>query len=123
VFRITTQARYENEFYPDRVAQIFPLLYQLNDESLAQLSFQKWINANGKEWFKQMYRDYPWGLVAITALNMNDIDSASCWHNRAEPMRYSKHWNVLEEAALQQVKWRLSMRQETTIPCTQGDLL
>ncbi|MBY0544593.1 MAG: hypothetical protein K2Q14_03480 [Gammaproteobacteria bacterium] len=123
IFRITTQVRYENVFYPDLVAQIYPLLYQLQDKSDAEHSFHNWIDVNGKEWFKQINSDYPWGLVAITALNMNDANSASCWQNRAEPMRYSMHWNVLEEAALQQVKWRLSMRQDNTIPCTHGDLI
>lgn len=123
MFLVSTQGANTNSFYPDHVAQIFPLLYGLESGTDTQQKYQQWIKANGKEWFKQGIDDYPWGLVAILSLNMNDTDSASCWLQNSEPMRYSKHWNVLEEAASQQVKWRLSNLQDKNIPCIGKDLL
>lgn len=122
-FLVSTQAENTNAFYPDHAAQIFPLLYRLNEGADAHRIYRDWIKANGKAWFKQGITDYPWGLIAITALNMNDANSASCWQQNSVPLRYSKHWNVLEEAASQQVKWRLSMLQDSSIPCIGKDLL
>ncbi len=122
-YLVSTQARSGTAFYPDQAAQVFPLLYQLHDGSDANTTYSRWVAANGKEWLRQRNDDYPWGLVAVTALTMNDAGSASCWQNSAEPMRYSKHWNVLEEAALQRVKWQLSLRHESAIPCVGKDLL
>ncbi len=123
VFRVTTQTRTENAFYPDQAAQIFPLLYHMQDKSESVLTYRAWVRANGKEWFKQINDDYPWGLIAITALNMGDASSAACWQASAEAMRYGAHWNVLEESALQQVKWRLDVRQDNSVPCTGKDFL
>jgi len=115
-FAISTQARTENDFYPDKVAQLFPVLYRLPGNDNPGV-YHQWIAANTKEWMDQRNDDYPWGLVAVAALAMDDMDTASCWKNRAEPMRYSKHWNVLEEVALQQVTWRMNKAHDTKIPC------
>ena len=122
VYTITTQERDKQEFYPDRVAQVFPILYGLENGTAKEV-YKNWLNANGKEWLEQRNHDYPWGLVAITALDMGDADSASCWQNRAEPMRYSGHWNILEEVALQSVKYRLSLQKYDKVPCTWGKLV
>ncbi len=122
-FLVSTQPRSEVAFYPDQAAQIFPLLYQLQPGDTANAVYRNWMKVNGKEWLKQRTHDYPWGLVAITAMDMNDPGSASCWVNSAEPMRYSKQWNVLEEAAYQQVKWRLRASKDLAIPCVGKDLL
>jgi hypothetical protein len=122
-FLVSTQPRSEEAFYPDQVAQIFPLLYRLKIPENARDTYRNWIAANGKEWLKQRNGDYPWGLIAIIALNMNDAGSAACWQNSSEPMRYGPHWNVLEEAASQHVKWRLSKRKELGVPCVGKDLL
>lgn len=123
-FRITTQKRNENDFYPDKVAQLFPVLYKLSDEETAEAIYAKWIDDHGPEWIRQRNEDFPWGLVAVTALDMKDDDSASCWQNRAEPLRYSRNWNVLEEAALQHVKSRIALYGDPKkIPCVGGKLV
>jgi len=122
-YLVSTQQPNGELFYPDRVAQLYPLLYKLPDGDNAASVYTIWMSANGKEWLLQKDNNYAWGLVAITALKKDDNYSASCWQNRAEPMRYSEHWNVLEEAALQYVKWRLQVRHyDTHIPCVGGNL-
>ena len=123
VYAISTQPRDKDDFYPDKVAQVFPILYRFAEGAQARQIFENWLKNNGKEWIEQRTNDYPWGLVAITALDMGDADSASCWQNRAEPMRYSGHWNILEEVALQSVKYRLSLQKYDKIPCVWGGLV
>ena len=122
IFTVSTQERDKEEFYPDRVAQIFPVLYGLQTDTSKQV-YENWLKANGKEWIAQRTHDFAWGLVAITALDMGDADSASCWQNRAEPMRFSGHWNILEEVSLQSVKYRLLLQKYDKVPCTFGGLV
>ncbi len=122
-FLISTQPRTEVKFYPDKVAQIYPLLYPLQDNLVEQNVYWKWIKSNGKEWMTQRIVDYTWGLVAIASLNMGDNYSALCWQSHAEPMRYSVHWNVLEEVTLQAVKLHMHVTgDDKKIPCVGGEL-
>lgn len=111
-FRITTQERTENAFYPDRVAQIYPWLYNLPTAPgvKAPQAFQRWLENSRTEWLNSVHDDYPWGLVAVTALKMQDRAAAFCWQNQAEPFRYGKNWNVLEDAALQTVQYQLERK-------------
>lgn len=123
-FLITMQKRDKNDFYPDKVAQLFPVLYKLADTGAAHVTYRQWLKEHGREWMEQRNTDFPWGLVAITALEMADDDSASCWQNRAEPMRYSGRWNVLEDAALQHVKSKLAITLDPRkIACVGGNLV
>ena len=121
-YLISTQQPNENHFYPDKVAQLYPILYALQGSYNSASVYTNWMSANGKEWLAQKDNDYVWGLVAITALSMNDNYSAACWQNRTEPMRYSRHWNVLEEATRQYVTWKLQMRHYNNIACVGGNL-
>ena len=96
---MTTQARRAKEFYPDRVAQIYPLLGGLPDLRRDRRSaYESWLRTNKNEW--QMLRaDYfPWGLVAIVAKSMGDGGVAACWAANAAALRTGPRWNVLEEA-------------------------
>ena len=115
LYRITTQQREEQAFYPDIVAQLFPLLYHLpapsHEEYKAQ--FQAWRQTHQDTWFEHIDDDYAWGLVAVTATQLGDSNTAFCWQNKAEPFRYSKNWNVLEEAALQRVQFHLKKHPPT----------
>jgi hypothetical protein len=121
-FLISTQVENGDKFYPDRVGQLYPVV-KLMDNTKAQNRYAQWMRSNGKEWLLQRKDDYPWGLVAMTALEMQDSYTAACWQNRAEPMRYSNHWNVVEEVILQNVKWQLTTKhQYSGIPCVGGDL-
>ena len=114
-FRITTQPREEDEFYPDHVAQLFPILYQLPAAPYGEDKhyFQKWIRSYKDAWFEHIAKDYAWGLVAVTATLLGDSNTAWCWQNKAEPFRHSRHWNVLEEAALQRVHLYLRKHKPT----------
>jgi hypothetical protein len=121
-FAVSTQMKNGDAFYPDKVAQLFPVIYHVQDGAQAQDVYRHWMWNNGNEWLAQRTDDFAWGLVAVLALDMKDIYSASCWRQRAEPMRYSRHWNVLEEVALQDVKWHLQTVHDTKVPCVGGSL-
>lgn len=124
VFSISTQPRDKREFYPDRAAQIFPMMYELaTDEAVARDAYDRWLKAFGRQWLEQRLVDFPWGLVAIASLQMKDMDSAACWQEQAEPMRYSARWNVLEEVANQYVLRYLSLHQYNKVPCIHSELI
>ena len=124
IFLVSTQGKNGNDFYPDKVASVFPILYNLQGDNKSKNIYTNWIQANNAQWFEQQKEDYPWGLVAVAALAMNDEDTAACWQNHATPMRYSKHWNVLEEVALQSVNSNLTNYRTTgKIPCVKEGII
>ncbi|MBR8313311.1 hypothetical protein KDW36_08870 [Burkholderia dolosa] len=98
-FRPSTQRISDTSFYPAKVAQIFPILsgIQVPDQSNATL-YAQWMRKYGKAWLQLAGADYPWGLIALVALKMNDSNTVACWHARSGPYRHGAHWNVLEEA-------------------------
>jgi len=123
VYLVSTQSKNAHAFYPDKVASLFPVLYGIVEKDKGQAIYRSWMHANGNEWLAQRKDDYPWGLVALTAIDEGDEYAASCWQNRAEPMRYSKHWNVLEETSLQNIKHYLGLHADNTkIACVGGNL-
>jgi hypothetical protein len=97
------------EFYPDVVAQVYPWLADLPVNSELQIAdaWQRWKQRFAAEWLDKKQDPHPWGLVAMTALKVGDIDSAGCWLSRAQALRFSPNWNVLEEAAFQAVEARV----------------
>lgn len=110
-FLVSTQIRTNEEserFYPNKVAQLFPLLYAHAGKP-AEATYKTWIANNRTSWLDMPRTDYPWGLIALIALHMGDRGSAFCWQAKSEPFRYSNHWNVLEEVSLQIVKTKLSV--------------
>lgn len=118
IYKISTQPRSEESFYPDIVARLYPIFYALPDAGAKEhnLRYKSWIREHSDEWLSTV-QDYPWGLVAVMAINIHDLKTASCWQNRAEPFRYSKRWNVLEEVSLQIVKHNVADEQKIHIPC------
>lgn len=98
-FRVSTQHRTSTTFYPDSVAQIFPVLAGLpvpgktRDEAYAE-----WMAAYRETWLQQARDDFPWGMVALVSEEMGDRKTLACWWARAAPFRHGTHWNVLEEA-------------------------
>ncbi|NBX02650.1 MAG: hypothetical protein EBR02_01020 [Alphaproteobacteria bacterium] len=122
-YTITTQTRDANDFYPDRVGQLFPLLYRVIDNAAIRHAYQEWLARNGKDWINQREHDYPWGLVATMAIDMGDVDSAACWQNLAEPMRGGGRWTIFEESALQYIKYRLTLEKYNKVPCVGGNLI
>lgn len=104
-FLVSTQLEQSAQpaaFYPDHVAQIFPLLlgFSLLPEP-ASAYYRSWMRRHRAEWLQQGARDYPWGLIAVLALRQNDKVSAACWLRESQPLRHSARWAVTDEAAHQ----------------------
>lgn len=98
-FRASTQQIGDTGFYPEKVAQIFPILsgIRVPDQSNAAI-YAQWMHRYGKTWLHLAGTDFPWGLIALVAYKMNDWNTVACWHARSGPYRHGPHWNVLEEA-------------------------
>jgi hypothetical protein len=98
-FLVSTQERPGQAFYPDVVAQTYPWLLDLpTPAGDPRPAFAEWRRRHGAAWLSLRQDDYPWGLVALTALELGDAETARCWLGRAAPLRFGRRWNVLEEA-------------------------
>lgn len=103
-FRVSTQVPVdarpaEAAFYPDHVAQVFPLLTDLPVPGGSRAAlYARWMSDHRSAWLDQGKNDYPWGLVALIAGRMGDREAVRCWMAHAAPFRHSARWNVLEEA-------------------------
>jgi hypothetical protein len=106
-------------FYPDAVAQIFPLLVRFPlIPGGARAHYRRWMEEHRTEWLAQVKGDFAWGLVAIVALQQNDIPSARCWLQTALPHRHSAHWTVTDEVAAQILQARAITPAPETTACT-----
>jgi hypothetical protein len=104
-FLVSTQLEQRSQkpaFYPDHVAQIFPLLvdFPLLPADARQY-YRAWMQEHRSEWLKHGRADYPWGLLAVLALRQDDKATASCWLREAAPLRHSARWAVTDETAYQ----------------------
>ncbi len=104
-FLVSTQLEQRTQtpqFYPDHVAQIFPLLvdFPILPQN-ARSYYKSWMQMHRKEWLRHGNADYPWGLLAVLALRQGDEPSARCWLREASAMRHSNRWAVTDEAAFQ----------------------
>jgi hypothetical protein len=89
-------------FYPDAVAQIFPLLVNFPHIPGGQRAwYRKWIKEHRGEWLEQVKTDFAWGLVALVAWKQGDTASARCWLRATLPARHTFHWTVTDEVVLQ----------------------
>ena len=114
-FRVSTQAEQAARFYPEQVAQLYPLMNNMAvSGDNPKIRFENWFNAHGAGWINLTQDHYPWGLVALAALKVGDQDAAWCWLQHAEPFRYSDRWNLLEEMAYQIIT---RSGQAPAIPC------
>ncbi len=118
-YRVSTQKREERAFYPDAVAQIYPLLSNLPTELPPAEVWHNWVSRFGADWLYRTRDPHPWGLLAVTALHVGDYSSARCWLTRAQSLRYSPRWNVLEEAAFQTLEFRLGGDGNGGAPCAE----
>lgn len=102
-FRVTTQPHERTgAFYPETVAQIFPLLTRF--ESLPASRgryYAQWMREHRGDWLAQGKTDFAWGLIAAVALREGDPASAACWLREALPLRGGPHWIVTDEVASQ----------------------
>jgi hypothetical protein len=103
-YLVSTQLEQRSQqpaFYPDHVAQIFPLLVDFPLPGDARQYYREWMRLHRGDWLAQGRADYPWGLLAVLAMRQNDVASARCWLREAAPMRHSARWAVTDEAAFQ----------------------
>lgn len=118
-YLVSTQPRAQSEFefYPDAVAQIFPILADIKPASRPHAAaYQLWMKENRMAWLQMSEVDFPWGLVALVADKMGDKDAIACWRMRSIQFRHGKHWNVLEEALYLAFEARLSPEQALAPP-------
>lgn len=104
-YLVSTQLEQRSEapaFYPDHVAQVFPLLvnFPLLPQEPKQY-YRNWMKSHRADWLAQGKTDYPWGVVAVLALQQNDAASARCWMRESEPLRHSSRWAVTDETSWQ----------------------
>jgi hypothetical protein len=92
----------EPAFYPDAVAQIFPLLVNFpHVPGGAAAHYKEWMRKHRAEWLRQVKTDFAWGLIAVAAVKQNDPASARCWLRAALPARNGPHWTVTDEVVAQ----------------------
>lgn len=104
-FLVSTQLEQQSQkpvFYPDHVAQVFPLLvdFPLLPGDAKQY-YRNWMAAHRADWLSQGKHDYPWGLLAVLALRQNDKASARCWMRESGRLRHSSRWAVTDETSWQ----------------------
>jgi hypothetical protein len=110
-----------HNFYPDAVAQIFPLLVKFPRlPGGAAKYYREWMKEHRKEWLVQVHDDFAWGLIAIVALDQNDLASARCWLQISLPYRHSSHWTVTDEVAAQILQHRGLTAHTDKEACPQG---
>jgi hypothetical protein len=104
-FLVSTQLEHRSVkpgFYPDAVAQIFPLLVGFPHlPQPAAAYYRSWMREHRREWLAQGATDYPWGLIAVIALQHGDTESAACWIARSARLRHGARWSVTDETAYQ----------------------
>ncbi len=102
-FLVSTQLEQRAQkpaFYPDHVAQIFPLLVDFPIlPAQARQHYRAWMQLHRSEWLSHGKADYPWGLLAVLALD--DKTTAACWLREATPLRHAARWAVTDETAYQ----------------------
>jgi len=121
-YRITTQKRNANEFYPDIVAQLTPVLHNFKHSRTNDLGkvYDAWMRDHKEQWMGMIGNNFPWGLVAVSATQQDDMDTANCWYQATLPYRNKLYWNVLDDAALQTVEYELRKEWPEGLPDCKG---
>ena len=101
-YRISSQPRSADAFYPDATAQWFPRLCGLNDHiGIPIVELAPWLQRYGDGWLAGASDHYPWGLMAMAMRLAGRADLVARWLSLAAGLRDSARWNVLEEAIYQ----------------------
>jgi hypothetical protein len=96
------QAGMPPAFYPDAVAQIYPLLFAYPAlPAPARVHYQRWMKAHRATWLSQGPHDFAWGVLALIALRQGDLESTRCWLRDTAHLRHSNHWTVSDEVTRQ----------------------
>ena len=105
-------------FYPDVVAQTYPWLAGMpTPEGDARRAWSRWREVFAPMWLDNRYDPHAWGLVAVAAVELGDLNTAGCWLDRAAGHRDDAEWNVLEEAAYQAVDAAVAKSGERAAQC------
>lgn len=104
-FLVSTQFEQKahlDSFYPDQVAQIFPLLFDFKIVNVDRKSYYRdWMHRHRATWLAQSRDDFAWGLIAVISFQQGDRVSASCWLRDSAPAQRTSHWIVTDEVAKQ----------------------
>lgn len=112
------QRNVEHAFYPEHVAQIFPLLVDFPLLPTDRASYYKrWMKAHRQLWLKQVQSDFAWGLIAVIALRQGDSVSAGCWLRESSKFRHTAHWAVTDEVSMQILKSRKVVPADARADC------
>jgi hypothetical protein len=96
------QAAMRPAFYPDAVAQIYPLLFAYPAlPAPARVYYQAWMKTHRATWLSQAPHDFSWGIIALIALRQHDLESTRCWLRETAHLRHSSHWTVSDEVTRQ----------------------
>lgn len=99
-------------FYPDAVAQVYPWLAEVSGPGQdPRQAWERWKRTFGAAWITRRFDTHPWGLVALAADQLGDLNSAACWTSQSDSLRGSSSWNVLEEAVWQSLRARFAQPQ------------
>ena len=118
-YLVSTQILPAPAFYPDQVAQVYPMLFGLRNGADASGAMQAWLAEHGDTWLARTADHYPWGMVALAASRTGATAPVLRWLDNAAPLRHGVHWNILEEAAFQSLCVRY---RAIAVPC-QGEQL
>jgi hypothetical protein len=89
------------KFYPHAVATPFAWMAGYYTAP-TQADWSKWLTLHTAAWLSNAKTDFPWGLMAVSALQTGAPAVAGCWAQRhGAQSKTGMHWNVLEEVSLQ----------------------
>lgn len=104
-FLVSTQFEQKasaTSFYPDQVAQIFPLLFDFKLQHADRKTYyQQWMKKYRAIWLAQSRNDFAWGLIAVISYQQGDRISAGCWLRESSSAQRTSHWIVTDEVAKQ----------------------
>jgi hypothetical protein len=103
--RMALGANYDKpRFYPHAVATPFAWMEGYYSAP-TPAEWAKWQALYTQDWLNNAKKDFPWGLMAVSALRTGAPSVAGCWAQRhAAQSKTGMHWNVLEEVSLQVIQ-------------------
>ena len=120
-FLVSTQLEQKTQpeaFYPDKVAQVFPMLVNFPvPGGDARSYYGNWMKTHRAEWLRQGEADFPWGLLAVLASRQGDRASARCWMRTATPLRHGPRWAITDEVSYQILASKGISAASSAAPC------
>lgn len=104
-------AKYSKEtFYPHHVAMPLAWMegYVRMEPADKRTLWRIWLHKYEQEWIRFGNVNFPWGLVAVAAVNDGLVEVGAAWLERVAPLRRrDERWNVLEEICAQIILHKL----------------